>query len=406
MVEECGGAPDGFEQKQYPGSDRKDVPIRKDVPLAINTEYVDFNDYNMVSPVSPSTPTQSYRLHVVSPHHLPRTPGGSVDMPEMIESYNHSPRRGTYDRVALNRASGANDGRVTVQVALRQPSDEYDARRTQPSPHMYQVPSSLRVPRQPPVNKPAHRRSDPGSPSMKESSVSGDAARGTWQQNSPLRPGQSEAPVLRARSHDEPRVNPHASEVPHPSHLGSQSRFVSTYSREQSRPPVAREKKISFAGPKVHSYLNRARLSKQTPPPSPPRLKLSKDSTTEGHIKTPFPVSSFDSDESDDEGQKKARKFPSLSALVSQNHNKPKTEGHRGLGGLMSRVTYRFRQKIRKKTRGASVQSRTGIYRPPERFGNLLRAMNIIGFSWCQSDSGLVVGHCRISTIVRTQYVM
>ncbi|KAK7941052.1 uncharacterized protein PG986_013439 [Apiospora aurea] len=330
MVEECGGTPEGFAQKHRPNSDQKTASTKKDLPLTIKTEYADYNDYDVVSPVSPATPTQSYKLHVVSPHHLPRTPGGSVDMPELIESYNHSPRRGNFDHAATNRAYGAND----------------DARRTQP-PHSYQVPSSLRVPRPPPNNKPAHRRSDPGSPSIKEPSISGDAAQGTWQQNSPLRPGQIGAPVHRARSHDEQRVTHYGSEVPAPpSNPGSQSRLVGTYSPEQSRPPTTKGKKISFAGPRVNSYLNRARVSKQTPTPPPLKLASSSSSngTTEGHIKTPFPASSFDSDESDDEGEKKGRKFPSLSAFVGQSHGQSKSqaEGCRGLGGLVSRVTHRF----------------------------------------------------------------
>ncbi|KAK8088840.1 hypothetical protein PG997_003801 [Apiospora hydei] len=303
MVEECGGTPEGFAQKHHTNPDQKTASMKKDLPLTIKTEYADYNDYDVVSPVSPATPTQSY-----------------------------NPRRGNYDHTATNRAYGAND-----------------ARRTQP-PHSYQVPSSLRVPRPPPNNKPAHRRSDPGSPSIKEPSISGDAAQGTWQQNSPLRLGQIGAPVHRARSHDEQRVTHYGSEVPAPpSNPGSQSGLVGTYSPEQSRPPTTKGKKISFAGPRVNSYLNRARVSKQMPPPPPPPLKLADNSsnnnrTTEGHIKTPFPASSFDTDESDDEVEKKGRKFPSLSAFVGQSHgqSKSKAEGYRGLGGLVSRVTHRF----------------------------------------------------------------
>ncbi|KAK8056049.1 hypothetical protein PG993_001276 [Apiospora rasikravindrae] len=276
-------------------------------------------------------------------------------MPELIESYNHSPRRGNYDHAATNRAYGANDGGMAVQTALRQPSE----------PHSYQVPSSLRVPRPPPNNKPAHRRSDPGSPSIKEPSISGNAAQVTWQQTGPLRPGQIGAPVHRARSHDEQRVTTYGSEVPPPPlNSGSQSKPVSMYNPEQSKPSLTRAKKISFAGPRVNSYMNRARVSKQTPP-APPPLKLANNNrsngTTEGQIKTPFPASSFDSDESDDE--KKGRKFPSLSAFVGQrdshSHSKSKAEGYRGLGGLVSRVTHRFSTEDPKRDKRVTTTTTT-----------------------------------------------
>lgn len=342
MVEECGGTPDGFARQQCPKPDQKYVSTKKDVPLTINTDYDGCDGYGLVSPVSPSTPTQSYKLHVVSPHYLPRTPGGSVDMPELIDSYNHSPRRGTGDHAATDRAFGASDSRMIVKVGLSQPGVTYDARQIQPS-QTYQVPSSLRVPKQPPVNRSAHRRSDPGSPSLRDTPIAHDTTQGIPHQSHPLRPGQQiGVPVLRARSHDDRRIAPDTSGLPLPSNLSSsQSRLVGAPTPEQrSRPPAAREKKISFAGPRVNSYLNRARASKQTPPP----LKLVNNRTTEGHIKTPFPISSFDSDESEDDGGgKKGRKFPSLSALVSQNLYKSRAEGgHRGLGGLVSRVTHRF----------------------------------------------------------------
>ncbi|KAK8027401.1 hypothetical protein PG991_004457 [Apiospora marii] len=308
MVEECGGTPDGFARQQYPRPDQKNWSTRKDVPLTINTDYDGRNGYGLVSPVSPSTPTQSYKLHVVSPHYLPRTPGGSVDMPELIDSYNHSPRRGKGDHAAADGAFGARDDRMTVHVALRQSSDAYDARQTRES-QTYQVPSSLRVPKQPPDNRPAHRRSDPGSPSPRDPSIAHDTAQGFPHQSHPLRPGQQiGVPVLRARSHEDRRIQADASGRPPPSNLSSsQPRLAGEPTPPQSsRPPAAREKKISFAGPRVNSYLNRARASKQTPPPPPPPpLKLVNNRTTEGHMKTPFPVSSFDSDESDDDGGEK-----------------------------------------------------------------------------------------------------
>ncbi|KAK8138385.1 hypothetical protein PG984_001765 [Apiospora sp. TS-2023a] len=125
----------------------------------------------------------------------------------------------------------------------------------------------------------------------------------------------------------------------------------------------------------MNSYLNRVRASKQTPPPPPLKLKLVNNRTTEGHIKTPFPVSAFDSDESDDDGgEKKGRKFPSLSALVGQNLHKPKTEGggHRGLGGLVSRVTHRFStEDPRRDKRGTTaeqdryLQAARAVRQPP-----------------------------------------
>ncbi|KAK7970472.1 hypothetical protein PG988_009545 [Apiospora saccharicola] len=377
MVEECGGTPDGFAQQQFPRQDYKKVATRKDVSLTIDTDYDGCDGFGLVSPVSPSTPTQSYKLHVVSPHYLPRTPGGSVDMPELIESYNHSPRRGKDRHAATDRAFGTSDGRMAVQVALRQPCDASDARQTQPS-QTYQVPSNLRVPKQPPDNRPAHRRSDPGSPSLRDASVVHGTTQGISQQSHPIRPGQQiGVPVLRARSHDDQRTSPDASGLPTPSNLGgSQPRLVGASTLERgSRPPAAREKKISFTGPRMNSYLNRARASKQTPPPPPPPLKLVNNRTTEGHIKTPFPVSAFDSDESDDDGgEKKSRKFPSLSALVGQNLHKPKTEGggHRGLGGLVSRVTHRFSTEDPRRDKGGTkaeqdryLQAARAVRQPP-----------------------------------------
>lgn len=223
------------------------MPTRKDVSLTIKTDYDGYEDYGLVSPVSPSTPTQSYKLHVVSPHFLPRTPGGSVDMPELIESYNRSPRRGNGGHATADRAFGTSDSSMPVQAALRQPSQTY------------QVPSSLRVPKQPPDNRPAHRRSNPGSPSLRDALIAYNTPQGTSQQSPPLRPEQQIGiPVLRARSHDDQRTKPHASGLPPPSNLGSsQSRFVGASSPEHSsRPPAAREKKISFAEPRVNSYLN------------------------------------------------------------------------------------------------------------------------------------------------------
>ncbi|KAK8114424.1 uncharacterized protein PG998_001085 [Apiospora kogelbergensis] len=337
LVDECGGTLDleGFAKIKPP------KPARQ---LSVKTDHD-----QAVSPISPSTPTESWKQHVVSPG-LPFTPGGSVDMPELIESYNYSPRRGKHNRAATSRYFDSNDGSVTVQHALRQP------------PHTYEVPSSLRVPRQPPDSKPSHRRSDPGSPLAREVSVVNNTGRDASHPDTPLRPGRTEVPVLRARSHDEQRTGSLALGLPPPSNLSSPPSHVSAFAPAQSRPPppAAREKKISFAGPKANSYLNRTRASKQRPPPPPPRLQLgSSHRTADGHVKTPFPPSTFDSDGSgEDEGDKKARRFPSLSAFVSHSLNKPKTDGHhRGLGGLMSRVSNRFSSEEPKRDkRGGNAQ--------------------------------------------------
>ncbi|KAK7988967.1 hypothetical protein PG989_009282 [Apiospora arundinis] len=342
LVQECGSSldPEGFAKIRPP------KPAQK---LSVKT------DQEPVSPISPSTPTESWKWHVVSPG-LPFTPGGSVDMPELIESYMYSPRRVTYDRAGTGETLNARN-----------------ARRTQP-PHACQVPSSLRVPRQPPDNKPAHRRSDPGSPLAREVLMSDDTARDTSHQNVPFRTGQIGAPVIRARSHEEQRAGSLASGLAPPSNYNSQPGPSNVPVPVQRRPPpsAVREKKISFAGPKVTSYLNRTRVSKQTPPPPPPRLHLSSNRTTEGHIRTPFPASTFDSDDSgDDEGDKdkKARKFPSLSALVSHNLPKPRIDSHhRGLGGLMSRVSHRFSSEDPKryKRSGGNTQQQDVYLRAAE----------------------------------------